>query len=138
MKLSKICNTFQEAQLSDDAVWDAALLESARSSLIFEFVEREKSIDAVVLQNFISVCFKGTKRITDLNQSNILQVNRVTIDDMVLVGKKYISQLFTPNARTTIVCNPEKAKEIGDDFATHGFKMSISTNIDSSILSNEE
>lgn len=129
---------FQEAQLSADAVWDPALMESARSSLIFEFVEREKSIDAVVLQNFISVCFKGTKRITDLNQHNIRQVNSVTIEDMVHVGKKYIGELFTPNSRTTIVCNPDKAKDIRDDFATYGFNMTVSTNIDTSILSHEE
>lgn len=114
------------------------MLESARSSLIFEFVEREKSIDAVVLQNFILTCFKGAKRITDLNQSNICQVNKVTIDEMCSVGKKYISQLFTPNSRTTIVCNPEKAKEISEDFATYGSRMSISTNIDTSILSQED
>lgn len=124
--------------MSADAVWDHALLDSARSSLIFEFVEREKSIDAVVLQNFILTCFKGAKRITDLNQSNICQVNDVTIDEMCLVGKKYISQLFTANSRTTIVSNPEKAKEICDDFAKYGFKISISTNIDTSILSHEE
>lgn len=122
-------------QLSTDATWDQALLESAKSSLIFEFVEREKSIDNVVLQNFISMCFRGTKRITDLNQSNIRQVNKVTVDEMVSVGKKYISQLFTSNARTTIVCNPDKANEIRDEFAKFGFEMTISTNIDSSILS---
>lgn len=124
--------------MQSDAAWDPALLESAKSSLIFEFVEREKSIDAVVLQNFISTCFRGTKRITDLNQSNIRRVNEVTVDDMVSVGKKYISQLLTPNSRTTIVCNPEKANEIRDEFATYGFKMSISTNIETSILSQED
>lgn len=128
----------QEAQLSSDATWDPALLESARSSLIFEFVEREKSIDAVVLQNFISTCFRGTKRITDLNQSNIRRVNSVTIEDMVSVGKKYISQLFTSDCRTTIVCNPDKANEIRDEFATYGFKMTVSTNIETSILSQED
>lgn len=111
------------------------MLESARSSLIFEFVEREKSVDAVVLQNFISICFRGTKRITDVNQANIRQVNSVSIDDMVAVGKKYISQLFTPNSRTTIVCHPDKANEIRDEFGKFGFKMTVATNIDSSILS---
>lgn len=124
--------------MSPNATWDSALLESARSSLIFEFVEREKSIDAVVLQNFISTCFRGTKRITDLNQANVRQVNNVTIEDMVSVGKKYISQLFTPDSRTTIVCHPDKANEIRDEFAKFGFKMTVSTNIESSILSNIE
>lgn len=93
----------------------------------------------MVLQNFILTCFKGAKRITDLNQSNISQVNSVTIDDMLLVGKKYISQLFTENSRTCIVCeNSEKAKDIRKNFDQYGFKMSISTNIDTSLLSQED
>lgn len=54
---------------------------------------------------------------------------------MVLVGKKYIGKLFTSDSRTTIVCNPDKANEICNEFATYGFKMSVSTNIDASILS---
>lgn len=121
-----------------DSSWDPALLESARSSLIFELVEREKSIDAVVSQNFMSTCFKGTKRITDLNQSNIRQVNSVTIEDMVSVGQKYISQLFTPEARTTIVCHPDKANEIRNEFSGYGFKLTVSTNIETSILSPDD
>lgn len=119
----------------ESATWDSALLDSARSSLIFEFVEREKSIDAVVLQNFISTCFRGTKRITDLNVQQIRQVNSVTVEEMVSVGKKYISQLFTPNSRITIVCHPDKANDIRDEFIKYGFKMTVSTNIDTSILS---
>lgn len=91
-----------------------------------------------MVQNFISSCFRGTKRITDLNHTNIRQVNSVTIEDMVRVGKKYIGQLFTPNCRTTIVCHPDKAHEIRDEFINFGLKMTVSTNIDNSILSLEE
>lgn len=57
--------------MSPDATWEPKFVESAKSSLIFEFMEREKSIDDVVLQNFISSCFYRTNRISDLNQMNI-------------------------------------------------------------------
>lgn len=60
-----------EAQLLPSATWENELLESAKSSLIYEFIEREKSIDDVVLQNFVSNCFYRTKRITDINRINI-------------------------------------------------------------------
>lgn len=149
--------------MSADAIWEPALIESAKSSLIFEFIEREKSIDNVVLQNFISACFRGTNRITDINQKNIRQINEVTIEDMVSVGKEYINKLFTIESRTTIVCHPDKANEIRDEFKEYvqyflsfcfganliyfrlvflhfrfGFHMTVSTNIENSILGQDD
>ena len=50
-----------EAQLQDDAEWDSILLESARSSLIFEIIEREKTIGDIVLQSLLS-SFKKTSK----------------------------------------------------------------------------
>lgn len=120
--------------MSADSTWDPTLLESAKSSLIFEFVEQEKSIDTVVLENFQTVCFQRGKRITDINQANIGRIQRTTIDDMVAVGKKYVQGLFTADARTTIVCHSDKAKHIRDDFDGFGFRMTVSTNIEKSIL----
>lgn len=89
------------------------------------------------MQNFILSCFHGTKRITDLNQLMIRRINEVTIEDMVSVGHKYIKPLFTSESRTTIVCHPDKASEISKDFSEFGFKMTISTNIESSLLGEE-
>lgn len=120
--------------LSSEATWDKTLLESAKSSLIFELVEREKSIDNVVLQNFITVCFRRINRITDLNQVYIRQIKDVTIEDMISVGKKYVSNLFTSDARTTIVCHSDKANEVQEEFKEFGFTTTVSTNIEKSIL----
>lgn len=124
----------QESYLSTDATWDPTLLESAKSSLIFELVEQEKSIDTVVLENFRTVCFQRGKRITDINQTNIRRIQGTSIDDMVKAGKKYVRHLFTPEARTTIVCHSDKAKEVRDSFDKLDVKMTSSTNIEKSIL----
>lgn len=70
----------------------------------------------MVLQNFISNCFYGTKRITDLNQICIRKINNVTVKDMEEVGATYISKLFSTAARTAIVCHPDKAAEISTEF----------------------
>lgn len=124
--------------MSSDAVWEQALIESAKSSLIFSFVEREKSVDALVLQNFVSACFHDTKRITDINQDLIQRIGKVTVEDMVSVGHKYISQLFTAEARTSIVCHPDKVNQICNDFEKFGFKLTVSTNIETSFLGRED
>lgn len=50
--------------MKSDAVWDPTLLESAKSSLIFEIIAREKSIGDLVVQTLLS-SYKGTE--TDSN-----------------------------------------------------------------------
>jgi hypothetical protein len=49
----------QEGQLKSDAVWDETLFDSAKSSLVFEIVEREKSVGSAVVHCLLSL-FKGT------------------------------------------------------------------------------
>lgn len=43
-----------ESHLKDDAEFDETLLDSAKSSMIFEIIEREKSIGDVVSQSLLS------------------------------------------------------------------------------------
>lgn len=121
-----------------DAVWDPSLLESAKSSLIFELVELERSVDTVMLENFRTVCFQRGMRITDINQANIRRIQSTSIGDMVAVGKKYVCKLFTPEARTTIVCHSDNAENIRNDFEQIGCRMTASNNIEKSILGENE
>lgn len=50
----------QETQMAKDAVWDPTLFECAKSSLIFEIIEREKSVGDLVSQAMLC-CFKGVE-----------------------------------------------------------------------------
>lgn len=43
-----------ENQLKNDATWDETLLDSARSSMIFEIIENEKCVSDVVAQSLLS------------------------------------------------------------------------------------
>lgn len=43
-----------QAQLQKDTKWDNTLLESAKSSLIFELIEREKNIGDLVVQALLT------------------------------------------------------------------------------------
>lgn len=65
--------SLQEAQIAPDAVWDTTLLESAKSSLIFEIIEREKSIGDLVVQSLLG-SFKG---VGDSYNRNFVKVRRV-------------------------------------------------------------
>lgn len=105
-----------EKQLINGATWDAELLESAKSSLIFEWIEREKCVNDVVMANFVSCCFLEADPISHVNQSKIRKLKNLTIQEIEAAGKKYVKQLFTSLARTSIVCHPDKVAEISAEF----------------------
>ncbi|XP_055630740.1 uncharacterized protein C05D11.1-like [Toxorhynchites rutilus septentrionalis] len=127
----KEAKSITEKQLQDKAEWDPTLLESARSSLIFEIIAREKSIGNVVVQSFLS-SFKQVP--TGYNKALVQQVGKVTEEDLARVGGKYVKQLFSPEARTAIVCHPDKAADIAAAFNQLGHNLKVEESLENSIL----
>lgn len=127
----KEAKTITENQLKDDAEWDAALLESARSSLIFEIIEREKSVGDVVIQALLS-SFKKVP--IEFNRILVERVTKVTIDDLVRVGKQYVAPLFSNKAKTAIVCHPDRVSDFAAGFTQLGHNLTVDTNLDESVL----
>lgn len=121
----------QEKQLQPDAEWDSTLLESARSSLIFEIIAREKSIGNVVVQSFLA-SFKQVS--VGYNQALVRQVGKVSEADLARVGSKYVKQLFSSQARTAIVCHPDKAADITSAFNQLGHNLKVENSLEGSIL----
>ncbi|XP_069695441.1 uncharacterized protein C05D11.1-like [Periplaneta americana] len=121
------------AQLTEGAKWDQTLFESAKSSLIFEIIEREKSIGDVVTQSLLSY-FKGVDH--DYNRRLVQLISKVTTDDLNRVGAKYIAPLFDPQkSKTTIVCHPSKAEEIAAGFKVLNHEMKVYQTLEESFLS---
>ncbi|EAT39319.1 AAEL008862-PA [Aedes aegypti] len=127
----KEAKSITEKQLQPDAEWDSTLLESARSSLIFEIIAREKSIGNVVEQSFLS-SFKQVS--VGYNQALVRQVGKVTEADLARVGSKYVKQLFSAEARTAIVCHPDKAADVATAFNQLGHNLKVENSLEGSIL----
>uniref|UniRef100_A0A1S4GM16 Uncharacterized protein n=1 Tax=Anopheles gambiae TaxID=7165 RepID=A0A1S4GM16_ANOGA len=124
--------TIVEKQVIDGAEWDATLLESARSSLIFEIIARENSIEKVVNTSILA-SFKGVP--VGYNQSLVSQVGKVTKEDLQRVGNRFVKHLFSfTDTCTAIVCHPDKAADIASSFKDMGFQMKVETSLDESIL----
>lgn len=104
--------------MQPEAAWDSTLLESAKSSLIFEIIEREKSIGDLVVQSLLG-SFKDVGE--DYNRSLVKNVNAVSVDDLRRIGKEYISKLFSADAKTAIVCHPDKTSDIAAAFEQYVF-----------------
>lgn len=45
------------------------------------------------------------------------KIGQVTLEDLSRVGNKFVTPLFSQTARTAIVCNTDKAVELGAAFA---------------------
>ncbi|XP_053673268.1 uncharacterized protein C05D11.1-like [Anopheles nili] len=121
-----------EKQLGEGAEWDATLLESARSSLIFEIIARENSIEKVVDASVLA-SFKNVP--LGYNQSLVRQVGMVNKEDLCRVGERYVKHLFsTTGTRTAIVCHPERIADIADAFKQLGYELNVQTKLEDSIL----
>ncbi|XP_055534540.1 uncharacterized protein C05D11.1-like [Wyeomyia smithii] len=127
----KEAKSITEKQLQENAKWDPTLLESARSSLIFEIIAREKSIGNVVTQSFLS-SFKEVS--AGYNQALVQQVGNVTEADLARVGNKYVGRLFSSEAKTAIVCHPDKAADVAAAFRQLGHNLKVETSLEESIL----
>lgn len=90
--------------------WDERQLEAARSSLIFEIIDEEKTIGDVVMLSMSSY-FQGVEY--KYNRSLISRIKNITVDDLNRVGQKYLGNLFDPaKVRTAVITDPLKAEEI--------------------------
>lgn len=123
---SKIIKTHLESRS-----WDESLLESARSSLIFKVIESEQSVGKLV-SKVLSLSYQNVT--SCYNQTLVKQINKVTKLQMEEVGEKYISRLFSAEARTGIVCHTDKVKEIVEGFASLDIRLSAASCLDESIL----
>lgn len=121
-----------ESRLKENVTWDETLFESAKSSLIFEIVHREKCIGDVVGQSLLSY-FKGVGH--DYNRNLIKQISTVEIEDMMEIGPKYVSPLLdTSLTKTSVICHPSKVEEVAKGLATYGLQLKTYNNLDESFL----
>lgn len=100
----------EHARSDKDDVWELSLLESARSSLIFELVEREKTIGDIVQQ---SVRCHVTGASGDYNRRLIHRVADVSMEQMRRAFRRHVTALLDKeHCRCSIICHPSKLDEV--------------------------
>jgi Zn-dependent M16 (insulinase) family peptidase len=128
----KDAKIIMEAQLEDNSEFDKALMESARSSLIFEVIEREKTVGDLETQAMLN-SFKGVPM--EYNKILVDQIATVTIKDLRRVGEKYFARMFQPgNSKIVIVCHPDKVESVKTQFDEFGHNLKQSCSLETSIL----
>ncbi|EEB10863.1 conserved hypothetical protein [Pediculus humanus corporis] len=125
-----------ESYFDESCKLEGTLIDSAKSSLIFEIIEAEKNIGDVVLESILSY-FKNVDH--NYNKNLVAKVFKVTSDEMLKVGKKYVSPLFdTKNeeSKMSIVCHPSKISGIVEKFQQLNVKLTVYKNLEETFLSN--
>jgi hypothetical protein len=118
--------------LKPDTVWDPTLFDSAKTSLIFEIIEREKSIGDVVAQSLLTY-FKHVSH--DYNKTLVQKIIRVTTGDLGAIGQKYLVPLLDPKvAKTSVVCHPTQTQNVRESFANLGFEFTVYNSLEESFL----
>lgn len=119
-KSTHVVNAYKEAMkiverhVSGTDPWDGALLDSARSSLAYELVSREKSVAKVSTQSVL--CYlRGVN--SSYTKELVAKVAQVTLEDVKRVAPIYLSPLFAAKyARCTVCCHPSKVAEVVEGF----------------------
>lgn len=107
-------------------------LESARSSLIFEIIEEEKTVSGVSGVSMLSY-FRGIS--LSYNKELLEKVAKVTIADLQKVGPKYISPLFdVTKVRTAVCCHPTKVDEVHTGFSQMGLDLKVLSSLEEDFL----
>ncbi|XP_043476736.1 uncharacterized protein C05D11.1-like [Leptopilina heterotoma] len=132
-----IINAYKEARaimemyLNQDN-WDSILFDSAKSSLIFEIINSEKTVQGMIGQSLLSNYFNIPH---DYNRQLVKNVSSVTLDDVHRIAPQYIKKLLDPKACTTsIVCHPSKVEEIAKAFSGFGYDLKAYNSLDETHL----
>ncbi|XP_033325130.2 uncharacterized protein C05D11.1 [Megalopta genalis] len=112
--------------------WEKLLFESAKSSLIFQIIEKEQSVGDLVEHSLLSY-FKKVPH--NYSQQMVQRIFAVKIEDMGRIASQYLPPLFDPiQCKTTIVCHPSKVQEIGDAFKTLNHELKLYNSLEENYL----
>eukprot|EP00092_Neocalanus_flemingeri_P035801 GFUD01038981.1.p1 GENE.GFUD01038981.1~~GFUD01038981.1.p1 ORF type:complete len:1002 (+),score=290.69 GFUD01038981.1:52-3057(+) len=102
--------------------WDLTLFESAKSSLIFNLIQKHENIGNVVTESLLN-SLRGVDR--DHDKKFLEKVDQVNIEDLGSVGLEYLAPLFSDNTRTAVVCSPAQVPEIKKGFNGLGVDIQV-------------
>lgn len=107
--------------LESENKFEDSLFESAKSSLIFDFVSREKSAAGRSMQSLVAYIRNLD---IDYNRQLINRLDGVTKQDLLRVGREYLKDIFESQSRRVVVCcNTSKVAQVSEGLERFGLKL---------------
>ncbi|CAL1295066.1 unnamed protein product [Larinioides sclopetarius] len=117
-----------ESHLNGKSKWEKEFLESSSSSLVFEIIEKIKTV-ADVAEESLKAYFSNTDM--RYTQELLEKISQVTTSDMERVGNKYLKSLFDGTlSKCAIVCHPSKVNEMIEGFQKFSRKLTQLPSLD--------
>lgn len=109
-------------------------LESARSSLIFEIIDLEKTTADVSMASLRAYL----KRVDhNYNREMLKKVSQVNLEDLKRVGDKYLGDFFDANkVRCSVCCHPSKVEEVRNGLKQVNLELDLLPGLDEAFLVN--
>ncbi|CAF0960511.1 unnamed protein product [Brachionus calyciflorus] len=119
--------------LNKKNAFDENLFESAKNSLIFLLIDDVKSVSS--FSSYSLSCFFKKVELNAV-QELIKKIEKVDIDEMKPLLKKYLMPLFDDNySNCFIICHPAKSESISNDFSEKfDRKLNLITKADDCLL----
>ncbi|KAK3592274.1 hypothetical protein CHS0354_037563 [Potamilus streckersoni] len=137
-KSTHIVNAFKEARdivsgyAKGETEFGEIELESAKSSLTFEVIEKEKTVSEASKECLLSY-YRGVSH--TYNRDLLQKITKVSIADLQRVGEKYMAPLFdVSQIRCALCCHPSKVEEITGDFRKLSIELKILKSLEEDFL----
>ena len=122
-----------ESYLDGKEKWDSALLESAKTSMIYDLIENEKTLGDSIGQSLFT-SLRGLD--ADYRHNLFSAISKVTESDLTRVGKSHVRSIFdSSKSKTSIVCHSSKVEQVVKGFDEMNVKMEVLKSLDKSFLS---
>ncbi|RWS10415.1 uncharacterized protein B4U79_04417 [Dinothrombium tinctorium] len=112
-----------QKHLSSDEVWSQSLLDTCKSSLLYELIEREKNPTYVTLESIL-MYLKGID--SNFKRKILEEVSHVTLEKIKAIAPIYLKPLFNNSvSRCAICCHPSKVDEIVKAFKEYNRQLEV-------------
>ncbi|XP_067141202.1 uncharacterized protein C05D11.1-like [Centruroides vittatus] len=115
--------------------WDQLLLESSRSSLVYDMIGRkETSVQSIALRSLI--CYYQDVDLDFTRKTLLNQIFKVNVEDLQSVGTKYLLPLFDPTTSSCgICCCSSKIEGLVSGFKEMDRNLNVIDNLDDCLFS---
>ena len=131
-KFREMIGSYTNTSVTDE-IWDQEFLESAKGSQIYNWAEKEETIE-----DLGSSSVKATlRRVQDpyYNRRFVKKLAKVSLKDVQLLAFKYLP-LFEIEAltRTAITCGSSQVDSVTESFQKYGIDLKVIDDVDNSVM----